>query len=206
MIDLRDPSTGKRKRKWHSLKADGKRQAQIECAGIISSIEAGTYLEPDKTTLAAFIQHWLNDVKSRVSPRTVESYTQIARANIIPMLGGTILRDLRPQAISAAYSKALAEGRKSGPGGLSARTVHHMHTVLKSALQQAVRWEMLPRNPADAVRAPKVERSQMTTYDLPQTARADRSLPGNADVRPRPARRAVRPAPWRDIRPALGPR
>ena len=45
-----------------------------------------------------------------------------------------------------------------------------MHTVLKSALQQAVRWEMLPRNPVDAVRAPKVERGQMTTYDLPQTA------------------------------------
>ena len=145
-------------------------QAQIECAGIISSIEAGTYLEPDKTTLAVFIQHWLSDVKSRVSPRTVESYTQVARANIIPMLGGTILRDLRPQAISAAYSKALTEGRKSAPGGLSARTVHHMHTVLKSALQQAVRWEMLPRNPADAVRAPKVERGQMTTYDLSQTA------------------------------------
>ena len=94
VIDLRDPSTGKRKRKWHSLKADGKRQAQIECAGIISSIEAGTYLEPDKTTLAVFVHHWLNDVKSRVSPRTVETYTQIARANIIPMLGGTILRDL----------------------------------------------------------------------------------------------------------------
>jgi integrase len=170
VIDLRDTATGKRKRKWHSLDAKGKREAQIECAGIISSIEAGTYLEPDKTTLAVFIQHWLNDVKSRVSPRTVESYTQIARSNIIPMLGGIILRDLRPQAISVAYSRALAEGRKSGPGGLSARTVHHMHTVLKSALQQAVRWEMLTRNPADAVRAPKVERGQMTTYDLPQTA------------------------------------
>jgi integrase len=170
VIDLRDAATGKRKRKWHSLDAKGKREAQIECAGIISSIEAGTYLEPDKTTLAVFIQHWLNDVKSRVSPRTVESYTQISRSNIIPMLGSIILRDLRPQAISVAYSRALAEGRKSGPGGLSARTVHHMHTVLKSALQQAVRWEMLTRNPADAVRAPKVERGQMTTYDLPQTA------------------------------------
>jgi integrase len=30
-------------------------------------------------------------------------------------------------------------------------------------------WDLLPRNPADAVRPPKVERSQMTTYDLPQT-------------------------------------
>ena len=33
VIDLRDPATGKRKRKWHSLEAKGKREAQIECAG-----------------------------------------------------------------------------------------------------------------------------------------------------------------------------
>ncbi len=33
VLDIRDPATGKRKRKWHSLKATGKREAQIECAG-----------------------------------------------------------------------------------------------------------------------------------------------------------------------------
>ena len=36
VIDLRDPTTGKRKRKWHSLEAKGKREAQIECARLIS--------------------------------------------------------------------------------------------------------------------------------------------------------------------------
>src|SRR5262245_24187957 len=143
VIDTRDPATGKRKRKWHSLKATGKREAETECARIISDIEAGTYLEPDKTALAAFTQAWLNDIKSRVSPRTHETYLQIVRANIVPMLGGTMLRDLKPQVISAAYAKALSEGRKTGPGGLSARTVHHMHTVLKSALKQAVVWGLL---------------------------------------------------------------
>jgi integrase len=164
VIDMRDG-----KRKWFSLKATGKRQAQIECAGIISSIEGGTYLEPNKTTLASFVVHWLNDIKARVSPRTHERYVQIIHTNIIPLLGGTSLRDLRPQAISAAYAKALAEGRKDGTGGLSPRSVHHMHTVLKAALTQAVRWELLSRNPASAVRAPKVEPRLMATYDLPQT-------------------------------------
>jgi integrase len=169
VIDMRDPSTGKRKRKWHSLEAKGKREAQIECAGLISSIEGGTNLEPNKTTLASFVGHWLNDIKARVSPRTHERYAQIIHTNIIPLLGGTPLRDLRPQAISAAYTKALTKGRKDGTGGLSPRSVHHMHTVLKAALTQAVRWELLSRNPANAVRAPKVEPRHMATYDLPQT-------------------------------------
>jgi hypothetical protein len=47
--------------------------------------------------------------------------------------------------------------------------VHHMHRILKQALQQAVRWEMLPRNPADAVDPPKVEKRPMITYGLPET-------------------------------------
>jgi len=38
------------------------------------------------------------------------------------------------------------------------------------SLRQAVRWQLLVRNPADAVTPPKVERHRMTTYDMPQTA------------------------------------
>jgi integrase len=45
-----------------------------------------------------------------------------------------------------------------------------MHRVLKQALGQAVRWELLTRNPADAVDPPKVGWKPMQTYDLPQTA------------------------------------
>ena len=71
--------------------------------------------------------------------------------------------------ISAVYTKALASGRRDGNGGLSPRTVHHMHRVLKQALAQAVRWQLLIRNPVDAVDPPKVERRRMTTYDMSQT-------------------------------------
>ena len=45
-----------------------------------------------------------------------------------------------------------------------------MHRVLKQALGQAVRWDILNRNPAEAVDPPKVERSLMQTYDINQTA------------------------------------
>jgi len=45
-----------------------------------------------------------------------------------------------------------------------------MHRVLREALQQAVRWQMLARNPADAVKPPKVERKQMNVLDTDATA------------------------------------
>jgi integrase len=48
--------------------------------------------------------------------------------------------------------------------------VMHMHRVLKLALKQAVRWELLHRNPADAVQPPKIEKRRMSAYDMAQTA------------------------------------
>jgi integrase len=80
------------------------------------------------------------------------------------------LAKLRPEQISEAYAKALASGRLKGGGGLSPRTVRQMHAILKSALSEAVKWEILVRNPASAVRGPEVGRAVMRTYDLEQTA------------------------------------
>lgn len=169
VIEQRDPATGKRKPRWHSFKGT-KRQAQVECARLISAMKGGTYLEPDKTTLAAFLDRWIDHIKAHVSPRSHERYADLARKNIVPLLGGVMLNKLRPAQIAEAYATALATGRRDGKGGLSPRTVHHMHRILKQALGQAVKWEILNRNPCDAVDPPKVERTAMQTFDLPQTA------------------------------------
>jgi integrase len=170
VVDTRDPSTGKRKRKWHSLEATGKRQAQIECARIICDIKGGTYLEPDKTTVAQFLVQWLEHIKPNVSARTHERYSETANKNIVPLIGAAKLGQLKPLQISQAYATALASGRRDGKGGLSPRTVLHIHRVLKQALAQAVRWQILIRNPVDAVDPPKVGWHRMSTYDMPQTA------------------------------------
>jgi integrase len=45
--------------------------------------------------------------------------------------------------------------------GLAPRTVHHCHAVLHRALEQAVRWNRIPRNLSDAVDAPRVPRREM---------------------------------------------
>jgi hypothetical protein len=165
VLDMRDPATGTRRRKWHSFFGT-KRQAQIECARLISEMQRGSYLEPSKTTVAQFLDRWLADVKARVSPRTYERYEQICHKNIIPLLGAVSLARLRPEQISEAYAKGLATGRRRGDGGLSPRTVRQMHAIVKSALAQAVKWDILARNPAAVVRGPKVSRVTMQTYDL----------------------------------------
>jgi len=118
ILDVRDPATGKRKRKWHSFRGT-KRQAQNECARLITRSQCGGYLEPTKTMFAQFLDQWLEHIKIRVSPRTHERYSEIVRKNIAPTLGAVQLTKLRPAQIAAAYSKALLDGRRNGSGGLS---------------------------------------------------------------------------------------
>src|SRR3981189_830377 len=86
ILEQRDPTTGKRKRKWHSF-AGTKRQAQIECARLISAVQGGTYLEPSKTTGAEFLTRWLAQIRSQVTPKSHERYAGLVHQNIIPLLG-----------------------------------------------------------------------------------------------------------------------
>jgi integrase len=160
---------GKRKRKWHSFEGT-KREAQIERSRLIAELAGGAYVEPARTTLTAFLDRWLEHVKTQVSPRSFERYRELARLNIVPLLGATPLSKLQPAAISSAYARALVSGRRDGKGGLSARSVHHMHRILRQALQQAVRWGVLVRNPADLVRPPRVERVKSATLSTEQAA------------------------------------
>lgn len=177
ILDIRDPETGKRKRKWHSF-AGTKREAQKECARLITEMEGGTYLEPSKLTFADLMLKWLDHARSQVSPRTHERYSELVKKNINPTLGGISLTKLKPVQISAAYAKALESGRCDGKGGLAPTTVVYMHRLIKQALGQAVRWELLHRNPADAVEPPKTERGTLNTFDLAQTAELLAALDG----------------------------
>ena len=56
------------------------------------------------------------------------------------------------------------------PAGCRRRRSLTCTEFLKQALGQAVKWELLTRNPADAVDPPKTDRAMMRTYDLDQTA------------------------------------
>jgi integrase len=169
VLDVRDPETGKRKRRWHSFSGT-KREAQVECARLISEITGGTHIDPARLTIGAFFDQWLEHMKAQLTARSHERYSELARKNLVPLIGGIPLTKLQPATISQAYAKALANGRRDGKGGLSPSTVHYLHRILRQALQQAVRWQLLARNPTDAVKSPKLERKEMKVLDANGTA------------------------------------
>jgi integrase len=174
ILEQKDPATGKRKRKWHTFKGT-KKEAVVERARLVTETNSGTYAEPSKLTLLQFFERWLVHIRPHVSPKTHERYTEIALKNIAPLLGAKVISKLTQIEISAAYTTALTSGRRRGKGGLSPRTVHHMHRVLSSALSQAERWKWIVRNPAALLEKkdrPKIERKAVRTIDAPATAAA----------------------------------
>ena len=115
-------------------------------------------------SLGEWLELWIGAyVKPRLSPQTVESYEMIIRRHLIPALGAIPLNQLQPQHLQDYYSRALSSGRTDGRGGLSPRTVQYHHRILSEALGNAVRTEVLGRNPASAVTGPRPQRKGMAT-------------------------------------------
>jgi len=127
----------------------------------------------------------------------------LARKNIAPLLGSTILTKLRAEAVDAAYAKALTSGRRDGRGGLSPQTIIHMHRVLKEGHRTGGEMGIAPAQSDRSGLPPKASRSKMNTYDLDQTAELIDAMRPYPYACPDAARCSVRDAPRRNRCPAL---
>ncbi len=159
----RDPQTGKKQYKWHSVKGT-KKQAEKELASLINGLETGSYIRPNKMTVGLFLEQWLRDYAStNTAPRTYERYAEIIRTHLIPNLGRITLTQLKPEHVQSYYAYELTSGRLNGEGGLSAQTVKHHHRVLSAALNHAVKWGLVIRNITNAVDPPRPVKKEMAT-------------------------------------------
>lgn len=112
-------------------------------------------ISDERQTLEAFLTSWLESIRPpHVRPKTYRSYEQLMRVHVIPALGKAPLAKLTPQRLQALYADRLASGR-------SPTTVRHIHAVLHTALEQAVKWGLVMRNVADLVDAPHMRRKEM---------------------------------------------
>ena len=161
---------GKRKVKWISTKlpVDGtsERKAKRAFDEIRSQFEkeyeeqlqreeqerilAQTVPHDARLEFSAYMDKWLNSVRSTIATATYQSYANMLRARIIPYFEprGIAVMDLTPQDIEDFYQKVLADG-------CTTNTVIHYHAIIRKALQSAVRKDILSKNPADKVDRPK---------------------------------------------------
>lgn len=162
-LNLGYDEAGKRQRKYFYGKtrkevADKLKAAQREH-------DAGLPVAVERQTVGQFLDRWLCDVaKPKVAPKTFASYSDIVRLHLKPTLGRHQLSKLTPQ-----HVQALIQAKTDA--GLSPRTVSYIRTVLRIALAQAVKWDMVARNVATLVDPPRAHRTEIRPL-TPDQARA----------------------------------
>jgi integrase len=112
---------------------------------LVRQRKKGLRTEEARASLAQFLVRFLDYYKTEggVTLRTWQDYRYHIDANIIPVIGAVALSDLRPLDVDL-WLKSLRDR------GLGDRTVEYAQAVLRRALQFAVEWEILDRNPAAA--------------------------------------------------------
>jgi integrase len=155
---LNDPN-GKRK----TLYAKTRKEAADKLRAAQKSVDDGLSLDTGRQTAAQFLDKWLAaSVKPSVKTKTYEGYESIVRVRVNPRMGGKHLAKLTALDLQALYTD-LANA------GLSPRSVHHTHRCLHRAFVQAVRWNLIARNPCDGAQGPQATRPEMMVW-TPQEA------------------------------------
>ena len=85
VIDVgRDPRTGKRRQQWYTVKGT-KKDAERELRERLRSLETGSYVKPEKTSVGEYLKHWVDShAMMHTSPRTAEGYQAIVNRYLVP--------------------------------------------------------------------------------------------------------------------------
>ena len=177
--DLPPGPDGERRRQTKAgftTKADANRHLRETLA----AIDRGATLTGTDVTLAAHLRRWLDG--KRIRPTTRDNYSVCIEIHTIPRIGGLALSEVDHHVLNRLYRDLEAHG-KAAPqdpsrgitttcrtagitctangcapdrhAGLSVTSVQHVHGTLRSALHDAVRDNLIARNPADLASPPR---------------------------------------------------
>lgn len=160
-------------RKW--IYGKTRRAVADRLTKVQRDIAEGRSVINERLTVAEYLNWWLYEVaKQRTRPMTWRGYEHLVRLHILPTLGRIPLAKLSPQHVHSLIAHKTREGH------LAPRTIQYMHSVLRAALNQAVRWRMVHYNAAAMVSAPRGTRLEpkvltpVQARQLLDAARGDR--------------------------------
>ena len=164
---------GKRRRKY--FYADTRREVAAKLAAAQRDQQLGVPAGDDRITVERFLRRWLGEsAPHTLRPRTLASYTAIVENTLIPMLGRIRLVKLQPADVQC-YVNDLA-GR-----GLSPYTIRNHRAVLRRALSEAVRWNLVSRNVAQLVTLPRMPTDEVEPLSPEQAGVLLNAVRGDRD-------------------------
>lgn len=117
-------------------------------------LEHGLYASAKKVKVDDWYNAWMNEYKAHtVKKSTFDLYDTYYNIYIKNILGKKIIQDLKPIHIQKLYNDMAKRGLKEN-------TIIKVNTIICSMLQQAVKNEMIFKNPCVSVDIPKTEKTE----------------------------------------------
>jgi integrase len=160
--------------KRRTVYADTRKEAAEKLAKALSQRADGIVVDDKNLTVGEYLHRWLSDcVRGTVRESTHSRDEYLVTKHVTPSIGRVKLKNVNALHLQTLYRERL-------DAGLSGSTVQKIHHVLHKGLGQAVRWDLIARNPADAVKAPTPATKEMRPLSaqearkLLEAARGDR--------------------------------
>ena len=131
------------------------REVERKLAEAMGDAARGIVYDDENLTVSEYLDRWLSDsVRGTVRESTFSRDKYLVTNHIKPSIGRIKLKNVTDVHLQRLYHDRL-------DSGLSGSTVQKMHHVLHKAFSQAVKWDLIPRNPADNVKAPTPSTKEM---------------------------------------------
>ena len=166
-------SNGKRKQKWVStgLEAKGnKKKAEKILRDVIQKYELIGYNEKSDILFCDYMKLWLERTEKSVDIITYQGYSSVAKAHIIPYFENKRLKlsAVNRDVIQEYINVKSENGRLDGKGSLSPKTMKTHKLILQLAFKEAMKDELIVKNPCEYVTLPKMQRREATFYTIGQ--------------------------------------
>ena len=134
--------------KRRTLYGKTRKEAADKLAKALADRSGGIVVDDKNMSVGQYLDAWLAGcVRGTIRGSTFSRDAYLVANHAKPTIGRVKLKNLNALHLQGLYRERL-------DSGLSGSTVQKIHHVLHKALAQAVRWDLIPRNPADAVKAP----------------------------------------------------
>ena len=137
----------------HSQPTGGIREAKKRQGQLAEEIRTGK-VSADSATFGHLLDRFLeHSISIGRAPTTIHGY-RVKIGKIESALGRIPLRKLTAGDIDAWYGQL-------APNGMSPATIKHHHRLIVAALNQAMKWDMVPRNVATLASPPKAAKFEI---------------------------------------------
>jgi integrase len=188
---------GKRRRVRKKFVAPTRGEVQDKLVEALDKQRRGVNVAPEKITLGQFLDAWLeHTVKPNLRPKTYRSYEQMVRNHLVKNPAAPVeselkakkwkvkkldnvpgIGSLKPRALTVDRLERFFNAKLAADN--SPALVRYLRSVLRIALNEAIRRDLIEKNVAELVRPPHVPRPDIEPFGADEAHRLLAAVKGH---------------------------